>query len=208
MLMKRLMIGLCGGTGSGKTTLARKIYNSLGSENAVLIGMDSYYKANWDIPYEQRIKTNYDHPNAFDTELMVHHLKDLKEGKSILCPVYDFTQHQRRRNEYTRVESKSIIIIEGILLFESLALRSLLDVKIFVDTDADVRILRRITREVHERGRSLESVITQYLTTVKPMHEQFIEPYRRTADIIVPEGGHNTVAFDMIQNAILRKMTE
>ena len=104
--MKRLMIGLCGGTGSGKTTLARKIYNSLGSENAVLIGMDSYYKANWDIPYEQRIKTNYDHPNAFDTELMVHHLKDLKEGKSILCPVYDFTQHQRRRNEYTRVESK------------------------------------------------------------------------------------------------------
>ncbi len=139
---------------------------------------------------------------------MVHHLKDLKEGKSILCPVYDFTQHQRRRNEYTRVESKSIIIIEGILLFESLALRSLLDVKIFVDTDADVRILRRITRDVHERGRSLESVITQYLTTVKPMHEQFIEPYRRTADIIVPEGGHNTVAFDMIQNAILRKMTE
>ena len=200
--MKRLMIGLCGGTGSGKTTLARKIYNSLGSENAVLIGMDSYYKANWDIPYEQRIKTNYDHPNAFDTELMV------KEGKSILCPVYDFTQHQRRRNEYTRVESKSIIIIEGILLLESLALRSLLDVKIFVDTDADVRILRRITRDVHERGRSLESVITQYLTTVKPMHEQFIEPYRRTADIIVPEGGHNTVAFDMIQNAILRKMTE
>jgi len=196
------MIGLCGGTGSGKTTLARKIYNSLGSENAVLIGMDSYYKANWDIPYEQRIKTNYDHPNAFDTELMVHHLKDLKEGKSILCPVYDFTQHQRRRNEYTRVESKSIIIIEEILLFESLALRSLLDVKIFV------RILRRITRDVHERGRSLESVITQYLTTVKPMHEQFIEPYRRTADIIVPEGGHNTVAFDMIQNAILRKMTE
>ena len=139
---------------------------------------------------------------------MVHHLKDLKEGKSILCPVYDFTQHQRRRNEYTRVESKSIIISEGILLFESLALRSLLDVKIFVDTDADVRILRRITRDVHERGRSLESVITQYLTTVKPMHEQFIEPYRRTADIIVPEGGHNTVAFDMIQNAILRKMTE
>ena len=138
----------------------------------------------------------------------MHHLKDLKEGKSILCPVYDFTQHQRRRNEYTRVESKSIIIIEGILLFESLALRSLLDVKIFVDTDADVRILRRITRDVHERGRSLESVITQYLTTVKPMHEQFIEPYRRTADIIVPEGGHNTVAFDMIQNAILRKMTE
>ena len=114
--MKRLMIGLCGGTGSGKTTLARKIYNSLGSENAVLIGMDSYYKANWDIPYEQRIKTNYDHPNAFDPELMVHHLNDLKEGKSILCPVYDFTQHQRRRNEYTRVESKSIIIIEGILL--------------------------------------------------------------------------------------------
>ena len=206
--MKRLMIGLCGGTGSGKTTLARKIYDSLGSENAVLIGMDSYYKANWDIPYEQRIKTNYDHPNAFDTELMVHHLKDLKEGKSILCPVYDFTQHQRRRNEYTRVESKPIIIIEGILLFESLALRSLLDVKIFVDTDADVRILRRITRDVHERGRSLESVITQYLTTVKPMHEQFIEPYRRTADIIVPEGGHNTVAFDVIQNAILRKMTE
>ena len=193
------MIGLCGGTGSGKTTLARKIYNSLGSENAVLIGMDSYYKANWDIPYEQRIKTNYDHPNAFDTELMVHHLKDLKEGKSILCPVYDFTQHQRRRNEYTRVESKSIIIIEGILLFESLALRSLLDVKIFVDTDADVRILRRITRDVHERGRSLESVITQYLTTVKPMHEQFVEPSKKYADIIIPRGGENTTGIHILQ---------
>ena len=197
--MKRLMIGLCGGTGSGKTTLARKIYNSLGSENAVLIGMDSYYKANWDIPYEQRIKTNYDHPNAFDTELMVHHLKDLKEGKSILCPVYDFTQHQRRRNEYTRVESKSIIIIEGILLFESLALRSLLDVKIFVDTDADVRILRRITRDVHERGRSLESVITQYLTTVKPMHEQFVEPSKKYADIIIPRGGENKIGIHILQ---------
>ena len=193
------MIGLCGGTGSGKTTLARKIYNSLGSENAVLIGMDSYYKANWDIPYEQRIKTNYDHPNAFDTELMVHHLKDLKEGKSILCPVYDFTQHQRRRNEYTRVESKSIIIIEGILLFESLALRSLLDVKIFVDTDADVRILRRITRDVHERGRSLESVITQYLTTVKPMHEQFVEPSKKYADIIIPRGGENKIGIHILQ---------
>lgn len=206
--MKRLLIGLCGGTGSGKTTLAKKIYDSLGSENAVLIGMDSYYKANWNIPYEERIKTNYDHPNAFDTELMVYHLNELKEGKTILCPVYDFTQHQRRRNEYTRIESKAIIIVEGILLFESLALRNLLDVKIFVDTDADVRILRRITRDVHERGRSLESVIAQYLATVKPMHEQFIEPYRRTADIIVPEGGHNTVAFDVIQNAILRKMSE
>lgn len=202
--MGRVIIGVCGGTGSGKTTLSKKIYDEF-QDKAVLVGMDNYYKNNADMCLSERAKVNYDHPDAFDTELLIKQLTELKNGRFIDMPLYDYSTHSRK-NETVRVESKDIIIIEGILLFENLKLVNLLDIKIFVDTDADVRILRRIMRDVKERGRTLDSVVMQYLTTVKPMHEQFIEPYKRRADIIVPEGGHNSVALDVIINSIYNKL--
>ncbi len=202
--MDRIVIGFCGGTGSGKTTLAERIYHAFEDE-AVLIGMDSYYKNHPEMTYEQRTLINYDHPSAFDTELFIEQLKILKDGGTVDVPEYDFTTHSRK-SVTRRVESKKIIIIEGILIFENPSLVDLMDIKIFVDTDADVRIIRRILRDVKERGRSLDSVVNQYMTTVKPMHERFIEPSKRLADIIVPEGGHNHVAYDMIKNAIIKKM--
>ena len=204
--MDRIVIGLCGGTGSGKTTLANRIYKAFGDE-ALLLGMDCYYKDNPDMPYEERVKINYDHPNAFDTDLFVTHLEMLRRGEKIVHPTYDFTKHLRS-DKCVETESKRVIITEGILLFEDKRIVDNLDIKIFVDTDADVRILRRILRDVKERGRSLDSVVKQYLTTVKPMHEMFIEPSKRVADIIVPEGGHNEVAFDMIFSAILKKIND
>lgn len=204
--MKRVIIGICGGTGSGKTTLAEKIYREFNS-CATLIGMDSYYRSNPTIPLEERAKCNYDHPDAFETELLIKHLKELKCGNGVDVPQYDYCNHLRK-NEYIRVESKQIIIIEGILLLENIELCNLLDIKIYVDTDADVRILRRIMRDVKERGRSLDSVVEQYQSTVKPMHEQFVEPYKRRADIIVPEGGYNTVALDVIIGCINHKLSE
>lgn len=204
--MDRIVIGLCGGTGSGKTTLANRIYKAFGDE-ALLLGMDCYYKDNPDMPYEERVKINYDHPNAFDTDLFVTHLEMLRRGEKIVHPTYDFTKHLRS-DKWVETESKRVIITEGILLFEDKRIVDNLDIKIFVDTDADVRILRRILRDVKERGRSLDSVVKQYLTTVKPMHEMFIEPSKRVADIIVPEGGHNEVAFDMIFSAILKKIND
>lgn len=203
--MNRVIIGICGGTGSGKTTLAEKIYNEF-SDNATLIGMDSYYKSDASVPLEQRAKCNYDHPDAFETELLIKHLKELKKGNAVDVPQYDYCNHLRKK-EFTRVESKRIIIIEGILLFENIKLCNMFDIKIYVDTDADVRILRRILRDVNERGRSLDSVINQYRSTVKPMHEQFVEPYKRRADIIVPEGGYNTVALDVIIGCINHKLS-
>ena len=204
--MEHLVIGLCGGTGSGKTTLAKKIEEAVG-EDCVLISMDSYYKDNRGMTFEERTKINYDHPNAFDMDLVAEHLGKLRRGESILCPSYDFSTHLRR-DEWVAIESKKIIIIEGILLFCHPAIVEQLDIKIFIDTDADVRILRRVLRDVRDRGRSLESVITQYLTTVKPMHESFIEPYKRIADVIVPEGGQNTVAYRMILSLISQKLVE
>ncbi len=204
--MDRIVIGLCGGTGSGKTTLANRIYKAFGEE-ALLLGMDCYYKDNPDMPYEERVKINYDHPNAFDTDLFVTHLEMLRRGEKIVHPTYDFAKHLRS-DKWVETESKRVIITEGILLFEDRRIVDNLDIKIFVDTDADVRILRRILRDVKERGRSLDSVVKQYLTTVKPMHEMFIEPSKRVADIIVPEGGHNEVAFDMIFSAILKKIND
>lgn len=204
--MDRIVIGLCGGTGSGKTTLANRIYKAFGDE-ALLLGMDCYYKDNPDMPYEERVKINYDHPNAFDTDLFVTHLEMLRRGEKIVHPTYDFTKHLRS-DKWVETDSKRVIITEGILLFEDKRIVDNLDIKIFVDTDADVRILRRILRDVKERGRSLDSVVKQYLTTVKPMHEMFIEPSKRVADIIVPEGGHNEVAFDMIFSAILKKIND
>lgn len=204
--MERLIIGFCGGTGSGKTTLAERVIKAVGGDG-VLVNMDCYYADNPHLPFEERVKVNYDHPDSIDTDLLITHLKALKEGNSVMRPTYDFTRHLRS-DEWVRLDSAKVIIVEGILLFENQELLELLNVKIFVDTDADVRVLRRLVRDVSERGRSIEGVIKQYLTTVKPMHERFVEPYRRKADIIVPEGGHNDVAFNMIIDTIKRKIAE
>lgn len=195
-----IVIGIAGGTGSGKSTLIRRIKDEFGDDISIL-SHDFYYKEHSDIPYEERTKLNYDHPQSFDTDLMIEHVKQLKAGKAIERPVYDFTVHNRRP-ETVKVKPSKVIIVEGILIFESSELRNLLDIKIFVDTDADVRILRRIVRDVKDRGRTLESVINQYMTTVKPMHEQFVEPSKKYADIIVPEGGYNKVALQMINHRI------
>ena len=202
--MEHLIIGICGGTGSGKTTLAEKIYNAL-KDDALLISMDCYYKNNAHLPFEERVKTNYDHPNAFDSDLLVSHLIDLKCDRSIDYPTYDFTTHSRK-DEWIHATPKKVIIVEGIMLFAIPEIVKLLDIKIFVDTDADVRILRRILRDVKERGRSLDSVVDQYVTTVKPMHESYIEPFKRYSDVIVPEGGYNQNAFDMIVSTIVDKI--
>lgn len=204
--METLVIGFCGGTGSGKTTLANRIYKKFEDE-AILINMDCYYKNHPEMTYDERTRINYDHPNAFDTDLLIADLKALKEGKTIRHPTYDFTRHMRA-DEWAVVEPKRLIIVEGILLFENKELADMLDIKVYVDTDADVRILRRILRDVKERGRSLDSVVTQYLTTVKPMHERFIEPSKRIADIIVPEGGYNQVCYDMLIGSISKRLNK
>ena len=195
-----LTIGIAGGTGSGKTTLTDNIVTAFGNDVSV-IHHDSYYKAHNDMSYEARSRLNYDHPDAFDTELMLEHLKLLKAGKSVEVPVYDFTIHNRSDRTET-VRPAKVLVVEGILIFAERALCDQMDIKIFVDTDADVRILRRILRDVEERGRSLESVVNQYLTTVKPMHDQFVEPSKRRADVIIPEGGNNTVALEMVMERI------
>ena len=197
MTMKDIMIiGIAGGTGSGKTTLTNRLKERFG-DDVTVVYHDNYYKRHDDMTYEERCLLNYDHPDAFDTDLMISHIQALKEGKTIECPVYDFTVHNRS-DKTAMISPTKVIIVEGILIFQNEYLRNQMDIKIFVDTDADVRILRRILRDVEERGRSLESVMKQYLTTVKPMHEQFVEPSKRTADIIVLEGGQNVVALDII----------
>lgn len=198
--MNTMIIGIAGGTGSGKTTLTRRLQDAFGDDVSVVYH-DNYYKKHVGLSYEQRAALNYDHPDSFDTALLVDDLRRLAAGEAIRCPVYDYTIHNRSE-ETVEVRPTKVVIVEGILIFENKALRNLMDVKIFVDTDADVRILRRILRDVQERGRSIESVVEQYLTTVKPMHEQFIEPSKRFADIIVLEGGHNLVALDMIMQRI------
>lgn len=195
-----IVIGIAGGTGSGKTTLINRIKKEFDDEIAVL-SHDFYYKDNSHLPFEEREKLNYDHPNSFETSLMVEHIRHLKEGKSIERPVYDFVIHNRREETVT-VEPAKVIIVEGILIFENKELLDLFDIKVFIDTDADVRIIRRILRDVRERGRSLDSVINQYLTTVKLMHEEFVEPSKKNADIIIPEGGYNSVALQMLNDRI------
>jgi len=195
-----MVIGIAGGTGSGKTTITKKLMQRFGGEVSVIYH-DNYYKAHHDMPYEERAKLNYDHPDAFDTELLIQAVKDLKAGREVLCPVYDYSIHDRSDKTIT-VKPAKVVIVEGILIYQSRELCDLMDIKLFVDTDADVRILRRITRDVRDRGRSLESVINQYLTTVKPMHEQFVEPSKRHADLIIPEGGHNKVAMRMVMERV------
>lgn len=194
--MDTMIIGIAGGTGSGKTTLTEKLKAEFGEDVSVLYH-DNYYKSHREMPYEERTRLNYDHPDAFETDLMIRDIQALRRGETVRCPVYDYTIHDRS-GETVEVRPTKVIIIEGILIFENQALRDLMDIKIFVDADADVRILRRIMRDVKKRGRSLDSVVNQYLTTVKPMHQQFVEPSKRYADIVVLEGGHNLVALDMI----------
>ena len=191
-----MVIGIAGGTGSGKTTITRRLIQAFGEEVSV-VHHDNYYKAHHEMPFEERAKLNYDHPNAFDTDLMLRHIRQLKQGKSIQCPVYDYSIHDRT-DKTVLIRPTRVIIVEGILIYESLELCKEMDIKIYVDTDADVRILRRIVRDVRDRGRSLDSVIDQYLNTVKPMHEQFVEPSKRRADVIIPQGGHNQVALEMV----------
>ena len=203
---KILVIGIAGGTGSGKTTLMKNLIREF-SDVVTIISHDNYYKRHDELPYEERCKLNYDEPAALETDLMAQHLEVLRQGGSVQCPVYDFTVHNRS-NETITIVPKKVIIVEGILIFENKPLRDLMDVKIFVDTDADVRLCRRIVRDVNERGRTLESVVTQYQDTVKPMHEQYVEPSKKFADIIVPEGGQNLVALDMIMGRIRRHLEE
>lgn len=195
-----IVIGIAGGTGSGKSTIIKKIKEQF-NDAVTILSHDYYYKAHDDLTYEERTKLNYDHPDAFDTDLMVEHIKALKRGEFVERPSYDFSAHNRRKETVTVVPSK-VIIVEGILIFENVELLDMFDIKVFVDTDADVRIIRRILRDVKERGRTLESVINQYLTTVKIMHEQFVEPSKKNADIIIPEGGYNTVAIEMLNQRI------
>ncbi|MBO4235994.1 MAG: uridine kinase [Firmicutes bacterium] len=195
-----IVIGIAGGTGSGKTTITREIVRRLG-ENVTVITHDSYYKAHHDLSYEERSQLNYDHPNSFDNDMMAEAIRDLREGKPVEIPIYDYTIHDRTENTIT-LHPTPVILVEGILIYHSEELRDLMDIKIFVDTDADVRILRRIVRDIKERGRSLDSVVNQYLNTVKPMHEAFVEPSKKYADIIIPEGGENMVALEMVVNRI------
>ena len=195
-----MVVGIAGGTGSGKTTITKKLMQHFGGDVSVIYH-DDYYKAHHNMSYEERSRLNYDHPDSFDTDLLIQAVKDLKAGRSVTCPVYDYTIHDRS-DKVIVVKPAKVIIVEGILIFQSRELCQQMDIKIYVDTDADVRILRRIVRDVRDRGRSLDSVVNQYLSTVKPMHEQFVEPSKRNADIIIPEGGHNQVAMEMVMERV------
>ncbi|MGV8146831.1 MAG: uridine kinase [Alkaliphilus sp.] len=206
-MYRPILIGIAGGTGSGKSTVARAIFESLQEKNIAIIEQDSYYKNQDHLTHEERIKTNYDHPLAFDTPLLIEHLTALLENKVIQKPIYDFSKHTRKK-ETVIIEPKDIVILEGIMILDDVRLRDMLDIKIFVDTDSDVRIIRRILRDINSRGRSLDSVIEQYLKTVRPAHLQFVEPNKRYADIIIPEGGYNQVAIDIMVTKIQSIISE
>ncbi len=199
--MNVTVIGVAGGTGSGKSTLVKCLKDAFCTEDVATICHDYYYKAHPELSYEERTKLNYDHPQSFDTDMMVDHIKALKSGVAISHPLYSFVEHNRLEETVTLMPSK-VIIIDGILIFENEALRDLMDIKVFVDTDADLRLSRRILRDVCDRGRTMESVISQYVGTVKPMHDEFVEPSKRYADVIIPEGGFNSVAVSMLIESI------
>ncbi|KZE40051.1 uridine kinase [Bhargavaea cecembensis] len=202
MTKKRpLIIGIAGGSGSGKTSVTRSIYDVVKEHSVTVIEHDYYYKDQSELAFEERLKTNYDHPFAFDTDLLIEHIKELLEGRPVNRPVYDYALHTRS-DKTEAIEPKDVIIIEGILVLDDARLRDLMDIKLFVDTDADLRIIRRIQRDIEERGRSISSVIGQYLSVVRPMHNQFIEPTKRYADLIIPEGGENKVAIDLMVTKI------
>lgn len=196
-MSRALTVGISGGTGSGKTTITNRLIEALSEDRILILQQDHYYKDLPHLPLEERAKQNFDHPESLDTPLLVSHVHALREGNAIERPVYDFTQH-RRVPATVHLEPRPALIVEGILIFENEALRNLLDIKIFVDTDADLRFIRRMRRDVRERGRTAESVVDQYLSTVRPMHMEFIEPSKRYADVIIPEGGHNEVGIDLV----------
>jgi uridine kinase len=202
-----LVIGIAGGTGSGKTSVARSIMNRLGDGNVTLISQDNYYLDHSELTFAERERINYDHPNAFENGLLLQHLDELRHGKQVAIPVYDFTKHARS-SETVRIDVKPIVLIEGIHVLTDEYLRASLNIKVFVDTDPDVRVLRRLARDINERGRTLESVFDQYITTVKPMHDAFIEPSKKYADIIIPEGGHNEIGISMLTILTERYMTD
>lgn len=198
---KPVVIGVAGGSGSGKTSVTRSIIQRFTDKTLLMLEQDYYYKDQSDVPFEERLQTNYDHPLAFDNDLLIEHLKQLLDQKPVEKPVYDYKMHTRS-DETIHVEPKEVIIVEGILVLEDERLRDLMDIKVFVDTDADVRIIRRLMRDINERGRSLDSVIEQYINVVRPMHLQFVEPTKRYSDIIIPEGGQNHVAIDLMATKI------
>ncbi|AKM19853.1 uridine kinase [Geobacillus sp. FSL K6-0789] len=197
MADKPVVIGVAGGSGSGKTSVARAIYDHFGDHSILVLEQDFYYKDQSHLPFEERLKTNYDHPLAFDNDLLIEHVHRLLRYEPIDKPVYDYKLHTRS-NEVVRVEPKDVIILEGILVLEDERLRNLMDIKVYVDTDPDIRIIRRLIRDMKERGRTFDSVIEQYLSVVRPMHNQFVEPTKRYADVIIPEGGQNAVAIDLM----------
>jgi uridine kinase len=199
--MNPIIIGVAGGSGSGKTTVVRRIIDSIGAVEVAVLDHDRYYRDRNDLRLEERAALNYDHPDALETDLLVQHLHDLKAGRSVNVPSYDFTRHARLASSET-VAPRRAIIVEGILIFTDAALRQLMDIKVFVDTDADTRFIRRLQRDVAERGRTMETVIEQYQSTVKPMHFEFVEPSKRYADLILPQGGHNAVAVDLLLRLI------
>lgn len=197
MTSNALVVGICGGTGSGKTTIANRIVESLPAESVLVLQQDHYYR---DLPHlslEERLKQNFDHPDSIDTPLMVTHVGELRSGRSVERPTYDFIEY-RRLERTVRLDPRPALVVEGILIYESAELRNLMDIKVFVDTDADLRFIRRLQRDLDHRGRSVPSVIQQYLETVRPMHNQFVEPSKRYADVIIPEGGHNDVGVDLV----------
>lgn len=198
---KPVVIGVAGGSGSGKTSVTKAIYDSFKSQSILMIEQDYYYKDQSHLPMEQRLKTNYDHPLAFDNDLLIKHIQKLLQHEPVEKPVYDYAIHTRS-NKVIHVEPKDVIILEGILILEDERLRDLMDIKLYVDTDADLRIIRRLLRDIKERGRSMDSVIDQYVNVVRPMHNQFIEPTKRYADVVIPEGGHNHVAIDLMVTKI------
>jgi uridine kinase len=201
-----MIIGICGGTGSGKTTVANRILESVSASEVAFIQQDSYYRNLKDLPLDYRNAVNFDHPDALDNDLLVHHIRKLKAGGSVELPIYDFKTHTRL-NDTVLIEPKPIVIIEGILIFADPRLLEQMDVKVFVDTPDDIRFIRRLRRDISERGRTLDSVIEQYLNTVRPMHMQFVEPSKRYADVIIPEGGHNLVSIDLISGKIRERLS-
>ena len=192
-----LVIGIAGGSGSGKTTVAQEILQRVGPERIAFLQHDSYYKDLSGLPPAQRVDVNFDHPHSLETELLIQHIASLRDGESVEVPIYDFATHSRTNQTFT-VQPRRVILVEGILIFTEATLRDMFDVKIFVDTDSDVRFIRRLERDITERKRTTESVIKQYQSTVRPMHMEFVEPSKRYADVIIPEGGHNTAALDMV----------
>jgi len=206
-MSRRILIGIAGGSGSGKTLVARTIVRELGSSRVVVIDQDSYYKNLEDVPMRDREARNFDHPDAFDNELLKRHIHDLLEGRTIEQPIYDYTQH-RRLAETRTVGEHLVIVLEGILIFGDPELRALMDIKLFIDADPDVRFIRRLRRDLVERGRSVDSIIRQYEESVRPMHLQFVDPAKRYADLIIPEGGHNRVAIDLMKTKIRELLRE